>query len=182
MTGPISAVAVAVGLLWVLGSSAGAASACLPPEITVEPSTVAPGQAVTVSGRHFVTECNDVVMPGEPPPPASPPATDIEIAFAQGERSVVLATVDADDDGSFRTSAIVPADAAPGPATMRATDDGLNEAEAALTVSGPAVAELPRTGVPTAPLAAAGAVLTAFGLWAGAYSSRSSGCSATIQS
>ena len=158
--------ALAVGAVYIFGWIEGAGAACVAPELEVRPASVEPGGSVTVTGTGFITECNDVITPNEPPPPPSPPETGIEIAFVQGDDIDVLATVSADASYRFIVTVIVPADATAGEATVRAVGDSLSEAEVAVTVRSADVAELPRTGLPLGGLAAVGVGLTAFGLWA----------------
>jgi hypothetical protein len=159
-------VAVLVCVLWAVGSTEVAGAVCLAPQIEVSPATAEPGDRMTVAGTGFITECNDVVLPDEPPPPPSLPETGIDIVFVQGEHRVVLATVDADASYGFRVAVTVPVDAASGPATVQAIGDSLSQAEAAITVSSPRVPELPRTGGPLNALTAVGLGLILLGLWA----------------
>ena len=87
------------------------------PTVTVEPTTVNPGDEVTVTGEGW------------------PPSTTVTVDLLDEDGDVV-ATVDVetDDTGSFTTPITVPDDATPGDYTVHASDDAGNEAEAPLTV------------------------------------------------
>ena len=97
-----------------------AAAVCLGPTIKLDREVVAPKAEVAVVGEGFGTDCNDTGRPG---PSLGEPARDITLRFRQGERTVVLATVDADDDYNFRKTVKIPRTAMPGPAAIGGTTD-----------------------------------------------------------
>ena len=84
------------------------------------------GQDLSVSGLRFHSGCDDT---GEssgcsaPPAPTEAPLRDVDLVLEQGGRTWTLDTQDASGRESgyaLRWDGRVPADAAPGPATLRA--------------------------------------------------------------
>ena len=77
---------------------------------------------MTVSGKYFTSDCNDVLtcVEGRPceTPAAERPQTDIEIVFKQGNRTWPLATIDAQPDLTFSIATTVPSEAKRGPAEV----------------------------------------------------------------
>jgi hypothetical protein len=77
---------------------------------------------ITVTGSNFYERCNDVVTRGMAPAPMEG-AKKIRIVFKQGNRSVLLATVDADASLRFSIEIVVPTNATVGAATFVAEGD-----------------------------------------------------------
>lgn len=107
------------GLMFVAAPVASAD--CSGPSLSVIPTSAGAGQAVTIHGQYFGTNCYDT----GPPPPGQgflgEPATGVGVYFGQGESTTPLTTVDADADYEFSVEVTVPADAVPGTAYF-ATD------------------------------------------------------------
>lgn len=110
------------------GASTGSwpvAASCIGPSLTHAGGPAGRGQTITITGAGFGTECYDTG-----PPPAGegglgPPRQGIELVLVQGDQQVVVATGDADDAYGFRVDVVVPAQFAPGDATLlaRSTED-----------------------------------------------------------
>jgi hypothetical protein len=114
-----AAAAVVVPLLGLAACDSGAAAAsCVGPQVTVTPTTFAAGEEVRLQGQWFLDDCYDGGQPG------TPPAThDVEIRVVSSgaaARTVVLDTLDADDEGRIDTTLTIPADVPPGPARIEA--------------------------------------------------------------
>lgn len=113
-----AAIAVAVTALLVVVSSGGpSAAACAGPLVEVEPMRAAPGQHTRVKGQYFNTGCEDI---GPNARGGFGSAEDIELYFEQGEQSVLLAVLDADEDGRISRVVRLPESAEQGPADIRA--------------------------------------------------------------
>lgn len=119
-------------------SSPAAQAACAAPSITVTPTSLLPGQQITMRGRDWRTTCNDA--PGAVP---SDGAKGIRLSFVQDGRTVELGMVDASNDRTFVTKLRIPPRASSGKALMVAR--GTDRAEAHITILAKR-AELPRTG------------------------------------
>lgn len=96
-----------------LGACAGSSSgACAGPAIEVEPTTVAPGDDVTVTGHGMARGCSDHHEMGDDGREAredADPLRDVEIEFIpEGGEPVTLTTVDADGAGSFTITVAIP--------------------------------------------------------------------------
>ncbi|WP_146252030.1 choice-of-anchor G family protein [Xylanimonas oleitrophica] len=99
------------------------------PTVTVDPSTVVAGGTVDVTGEGFTPD-GDVV---------------VQLTDAAGQPVGEPVTTTADAGGTISTSVTVPAGAAPGEHTVVATDTSGASAEAALTVTVPALTLDPGT-------------------------------------
>ena len=136
-------------------------AACAAPELVASPTVGRPEATVTLTGRHFASDCFDT---GQTNP--APPLTAIQLAFEQAGRSQVLSVVDANVDYAFAADVAIPATAAPGAAVLVAQGSGQNPVRTPFTVAAQRVAgpapteqELPLTGPDTATLAALGLAL-----------------------
>ena len=105
------------------------ASGC--PELT-EPTTMTPGETVTVVGSGFERGGCGGWSPGCASRGLPVPLKDVAIDLRQGERSWRLDTVDANADLFIRAEVSVPADLQPGEATLEAAG-----AELPVTVEAP---------------------------------------------
>ena len=117
------------------GRTADHAASCVGPLLTVTKDgrevgpgrrptlgTVTAGQQVTVYGRwYFAGPCQDTWTSGAGPTPAGRMAVVRLSLTASDHRQRVLATVHPDRSAAFTATLTIPADAAPGPATI---DDG----------------------------------------------------------
>jgi len=107
---------IAVVLLAVAGCGSGddgAAAGCGGPDVRLTPTTVAPGDDVRVQARFLWAECYDIGQTGTPPP-----LDDVAVSFRSGDRTVPLATLDPEPDGTMDTTVRVPDDAPSGPAQI----------------------------------------------------------------
>lgn len=99
------------------------AASCAAPSLELSRRTVEPGETVDVVGTAFLHGCADVstVVDGTAVSlETTMPMTTLEVVWLQEGRRTVLASVDADPAaGDFRLAVTVPADADPGPATLR---------------------------------------------------------------
>lgn len=131
-------------------SAAPAWSACPPPEIAVSPSSGSPRSQITVTGQRFFVGCNDfqTVVPGQSPSPPPPEHADgnIRIEFIQGSRVWTLTTISATSDYTFKVMLTVPAEAATGPSSVRATGSNGTPSAGFSVVASSRSSELPRTG------------------------------------
>ena len=98
------------------GASAGGegkgAIGCPDPAIEVKPARGAAGTKFRLGGHNFSSGCDRVRIT---------PARGVRIYFLQSGKTWRLSTLDADRGLTFETRLIVPVDAEPGPATLRAT-------------------------------------------------------------
>ena len=93
---------------------------CRPPQISISASEGARGMAVTVTGERFYAVCHDVDdLIGKP----MAGAKNIKILLKQGDRSSLLATLDADSNLRFSTAVTIPRNADLGRATIIAEAD-----------------------------------------------------------
>ena len=130
---------VALLALPTLALGGGASADCAGPSIAVQPTSGSPGDAITVTGQAWGTNCYDTGPPPAGEGPLGLPQTGIEVVFVDAEGTVTpLATVDADAEYRFELDAVVPADAAAGSARVAAASIG-----AAFTVAGGAVPATP---------------------------------------
>jgi hypothetical protein len=111
-------VAVVVPFLGLAGCDSGAAASCAGPQVTITPTTFAAGQDVRLQGEWFLDDCYDGGQPG------TPPATkDVEIRIVPSgaaAQTIVLGTLDADDEGRIDTTLSIPDDVPAGPARIEA--------------------------------------------------------------
>jgi hypothetical protein len=104
------------------GSSAGA---CAAPHLAVSPTAVAPGDRVTVTGTAMKDGCADTIEMDEDgnvvDQETETPFTGVDVTYRSGDTEpVVLATVDADEQGAFEVVVTIPADAPLGHAEIHA--------------------------------------------------------------
>ena len=71
---------------------------CEGPDITVEPSTAAPGDTVTVHGTAFRTDCYDHMVPGQTAGPAEP-MPPFQLRLDDGTDVQDIALAEPDDKG-----------------------------------------------------------------------------------
>jgi hypothetical protein len=119
---PFKSICLLILLSGVLGIPPVAEAKCMPgtgPVLSVTEKTGEPGAKVTVTGKYFVGVCNDVRVPGDVRP-ISLPAKGVTIYIVQGDRRQEVARVDANEKNEFSVVVTIPADAAPGPATLLA--------------------------------------------------------------
>ena len=130
--------------VWLLGSAPDADVSCLPPRLTVDRATVAPGEILVIRGEAFGTACNDT---GQPGPVLGIPQTVITVRMVQGDLSVPLVMADADDDYRFIVEVAVPSSFTKGPASVTAsTVRGPSTVPIAITETGvPSQASVPPT-------------------------------------
>ena len=96
----------------------GAAASCAGPTLTLNESSVVPGQAVRVSGRYFVADCNDTRVNGQTPPP-NPPVPSVELVLLDSAAARHdLMTVHPDATGAFQVVVRIPVAVPVGPATI----------------------------------------------------------------
>lgn len=91
----------------------GARAGCGGPDVRLTPTAVAPGDDVRVRARFLWADCYDSGQQGTPPP-----LRDVAVTFRTGDRTVPLATLQPEPDGTMDTTVQVPDDAAPGPARI----------------------------------------------------------------
>jgi hypothetical protein len=93
---------------------------CAYPTLVLSRTKGEPGSSLTVKGESFWLRCIDE---GTPPLPQMQPAKKIRILLKQGDQSIALATVDADQNLRFSIAVIIPANAALGNASIIAEAD-----------------------------------------------------------
>lgn len=108
--------AVVAALLVLPGVATPALASCAAPSVTVNETTVRPGDRIVVSGDFFAAECNDTgTFCG---PRRSPPERDIHVTLEElGSFTVNVideVVVDANEDFTFVVTLQTPADAQPG--------------------------------------------------------------------
>lgn len=93
---------------------------CAAPHISLSAVKGERGTMLTVTGQHFAAGCNDVVIPfwGIFGLGRSPRAKKIKILLKQGEKSILLTTVDADSKYRFSVTVTIPVNATLGPTTF----------------------------------------------------------------
>jgi hypothetical protein len=159
---------VAAVFVGVMVSDVGeAAASCVGPAITVAPMRGAPGSAAVVSGRYFLSTCNDTVVNGVQPAPNSP-QKGIAIVFDQDGRRTPLNTIDAvGSNGSFTVTVVVPVTAHAGAAQFEASPPEGPVSQGDFTVVARET-ELPHTGSETGRLMVDGlaALASGFALFA----------------
>ncbi|WP_143426998.1 hypothetical protein [Georgenia soli] len=88
------------------------AAACVAPHVSVEPAVARPGDEVTVRGVAMVDGCADAISVDEhgnqTPNETQSPIGSIDVILRTGEFDIVLATVDADANGEFEVTVVVP--------------------------------------------------------------------------
>ena len=88
------------------------AAACVAPHVSVEPAFARPGDEVTVRGAAMKHGCADAISVDEhgnqTPNETESPITSIDVVLRTGEFDIVLATVDADTNGEFEVTVVVP--------------------------------------------------------------------------
>jgi hypothetical protein len=133
--------------------------------LSVSPTTVVPGQRVTVIGRYWTADCNDVIVNGATPPPERPGAA--HLVFVQDARAIHLADLVADAGAlTFRTVVRLPRTARDGEATIETTGK-VSAPGVALHVTGasttPSKGQLPFTGARESPMIVLAALLICVG-------------------
>lgn len=95
-----------------------AAAACIDASWEYEPTTVAPGERVRVSGSHFGDNCHDQgsLPPGEGV--LGRPLSDIDIVVRQGDNEIVVARGAADQRYEFEVDVVIPTTLSPGEARL----------------------------------------------------------------
>lgn len=115
--------ASALAAVVVFGGAPGAHADCAGPSITYEAATVDRGDTVVVTGNAWGDNCYDTGPPPDGEGALGVPAEDIDLVLVQGDREVVLATGDADDEYGFEVAVTIPDMVEPGPATIVARTD-----------------------------------------------------------
>ncbi|MDT7571529.1 MAG: hypothetical protein QOE05_1703 [Actinomycetota bacterium] len=129
-----SAVTALVVALCVLLPSTAAQASCVPPEVTVTPSTAAPGQRVTLSSHNWFGICNDTGQKID--------VTDVAVVtFVEGSLRRELGRTHSDASGFFRLAVRVPGEATAGRAVLQVRGRGSSD-DVPLTVTD----SLPLTG------------------------------------
>lgn len=86
--------------------------ACAAPYVGVEPAAARPGDEVTIRGAAMIEGCADAISVDEhgnqTPNETESPITSIDVVLDTGEFEIVLATVDADAQGKFEVTVVVP--------------------------------------------------------------------------
>ena len=80
---------------------------CEGPDITVEPSTAAPGDTITVHGTAFRTDCYDHMVPGQTAGPAEP-MPPFQLRLDDGTDVQDIALAEPDDEGVFDVAVTIP--------------------------------------------------------------------------
>ena len=145
-------------------------ASCDGPTLRVTPARGAAGSTVTVSGEGYAATCNDTGTVGQPIPRAAPDAP--RLLFKQGAREVELAAhvMATGNDYRIERRVTIPRWARPGPARILA-NGAAGSIAVAFTVTG-VRRELPNTGRPVTPLAAAAGALVVAGAALVALSTR----------
>jgi hypothetical protein len=115
----VSSVVLSISLI---AFTPNAEARCVPPKFSLSSAKGERGTTVTVTGQNFWDRCNDVVIPGQAPR-VTAGAKSIKILLKQGDKSRLLATVDADASLRFSVSVTIPIDASPGLASIVAEAD-----------------------------------------------------------
>lgn len=98
------------------------AGSCAGPQVILTSDSVVPGDELEIAGRAFVDGCGDhqEVEDGTlRPVESSVPMQGLEVVWMQSGLTTRLATVDADDGGSWSVTVTVPQEARGGPAGIR---------------------------------------------------------------
>ena len=96
---------------------------CAAPHISLSAVKGEGGTMLTVTGQHFAAGCRDTgptfgIFGGIFGLGRSPRAKKIKILLKQGEKSILLTTVDADSKYRFSVTVTIPVNATLGPATL----------------------------------------------------------------
>lgn len=155
--------ALLLGTTFALLPAPAAFATCMLPGVGAYPATVRAGASVQITlAGGTAHHCHDMVLPPgstpSPTPPGPPPVT-VRIVLTRAGVTVPLGTVSQDSYGETATFR-VPRGTAPGSWTLR-TSTGLVGWQPLRVTA----ATLPRTGRPTAQLAATGALLLVLGGW-----------------
>jgi hypothetical protein len=108
-------------------------ASCAAPDISLSATKGERGKMLTISGQYFAAGCNDVgpnfgIFGGILGLGHSPRAKKIKILLKQGEKSLLLTTVDADSKYRFSVKVAIPVNATLGLATLIA-DTGTETSE-----------------------------------------------------
>ncbi|PYG01789.1 hypothetical protein SAMN05216184_101253 [Georgenia satyanarayanai] len=123
LAGGLVLVAVAAGACGGEDTVVSSAPACEAPGLRVDPGSVARGEELRLSGKAFLDGCADSCVvdedTGHQSCGAASPHRGITVELVPDDgRPVLLARVDADDDGAFVVEVTVPADAPEGRASI----------------------------------------------------------------
>lgn len=92
----------------------GQGAACASPALGVEPSSATAGAQIQIRGENFLDGCPDASSDVLAATDAVLPHTSIEVQLLDAQGSVVLTTVDAEDDGTFEATVSLPEQVASG--------------------------------------------------------------------
>ena len=92
----------------------GQSAACAAPVLGVEPSSTTAGAQIQIRGENFLDGCPDASSDALAATDAILPHTAIDLQLTDAQNSVVLTTVDAEDDGTFEVTVSLPDQLAPG--------------------------------------------------------------------
>jgi hypothetical protein len=98
-------------------ASPAAATSCSGPEMSVTPSTIAPGTTTLLSGYAFGTDCTNSGL--------GPPAEDVEIVVRVGNKEKVVGQVDVGADYDFVIDVHIPPSLGTGSGAITARSDTL---------------------------------------------------------
>jgi hypothetical protein len=162
--------ALVLGTTFALLPAPAAFATCAMPGIGAYPETVRAGAPVEISLAGGTAHlCNDTVLPPgstPSPTPSGPPPVTVRVTLTRAGVTLPLGTLVQDGYGA-RATFRVPRGTAPGSWTLR-TSTGLVGWQPLRVTA----ATLPRTGRPTAQLAATGTLLLVLGGWVVAAESR----------
>lgn len=88
--------------------------ACATPVLGVEPSSATAGAQIQIRGENFLDGCPDSSSDALAVTDAIFPHTAVEVQLIDAQYSVVLTTVDAEDDGTFEVTVSLPDQVASG--------------------------------------------------------------------
>jgi hypothetical protein len=111
-------ITVVAVLLPLLCGARPAGADCFDPVLSAGSQTVTPGARLRFIGKGFFSFC-DCIAPRRSPEPAA----NVKIVFIQGDRRNLLDSADADSHFEFARDVIIPLDATPGAALVRAEID-----------------------------------------------------------
>lgn len=150
----LAAVAIACSGLALLTAAPPAGASCAGPTLTVQASPDAVGRLI-VRGEAFGDDCHDTGSAPDGEGALGRPLTGIEVVILQGDAEHVVARGAADDDYTFEVTVTIPAELAPGEASVAARwpaagesrpDGGRTETPAPILVS-----PVPPTSAPADP-------------------------------
>lgn len=86
----------------------GQSVACATPVVGVEPSSATAGAQIQIWGENFLDGCPDASSDALAATDTVFPHTSIDLQLIDAQNSVVLTTVDAEDDGTFEVTVSLP--------------------------------------------------------------------------